>query len=380
MEKGTDYYNQPDPGRQNNQTVSQDTADTYGQSDGQYGQNTYGQQEGQPFGQGAYNPPGGQPYGQNAYNQQGQPYNQNTYNQQGQPYNQNTYGQNMNYNSGMGYGTWQKPVGKDGRPLENRYGMKLVFSILEIVSCNFITLVMGIIGCVYTNKANKAYMDGRWEDFRSYAKSSAICLWTGLGTFVAGIFLLILLWTAGGLGEAFMEGFWEGYYSTYSSYTYSSNTAGESVYVDDTYIGIPLTYREIEAAGFSLSTYDNYETLDGGEFGLYKLQNREEDTVCWGWFYNRNSWEEDITECMIIGIDVDYNCENYESFKTSEGLGFFDSMEDYITVYGEPDRRKEEIDSETLYWYLDNGSDKIWRVIEVTFEGDLVYDIDIDYR
>jgi hypothetical protein len=75
--------------------------------------------------------------------------------------------------------------------------MKLTFSILEIIACNLLSLVMGILGCVFTTKANNAYKEGRWEDFKSAKKTSTIVLWVGLVGVIISIIATIIMVVAG---------------------------------------------------------------------------------------------------------------------------------------------------------------------------------------
>ena len=102
----------------------------------------------------------------------------------------------------------------------------------------------------------------------------------------------------------------------------------------------------------------------------------------WCWFVNNANSEHYASECDIIGVDVDIFCDGYERYQTAEGLGFFDTKDDFIDVYGRPDDTyfNEDDDSELLCWYLGDGSDPVWQVMEVTFMDGLPYDIDIDYR
>jgi hypothetical protein len=60
---------------------------------------------------------------------------------------------------------------------------------------------MGILGCVFTTKANNAYKEGRWEDFKSAKKTSTIVLWVGLVGVIISIIATILM-TVGVLKSA----------------------------------------------------------------------------------------------------------------------------------------------------------------------------------
>lgn len=326
-------------------------------------QNGYYTQAGGGMGTDPYESPPQGTYGGTAESAQGSSYGGIQQNPYGNPaggayvYGQGTggYGTSPYGMGGMGYGNAPVP--------EDRFAAKLTCSILEMVSCNLISVIMGIIACVYTVKAHHSHKEGRWQDFKSEAKTSAVCLWVGLGFFVVGILGIAILWAigdsvSGGLGSA---------------YPY--------VYVDGTRMDIPSDYDTYEDLGYYLDRSDRFETLAPGEQGLYLMRNDYGDYVMWCWFENSGSYEAYVNECDIIGVDVDIYCDNYERYETSEGLGFFDSRQDYIDTYGRPDDTyMEEDGSELLCWYLGDGSDPVWRVMEVTFMDGRLYDIDVDYR
>ena len=97
------------------------------------------------------------------------------------------------------------PLDDQGRPLKNNYGLKLTFSILEIISCNLISLICGIIGCINTTKANTAYNEGRWEDFKSSAKSATVSLWIGLVGVILQIIALVAFVMMGFMLEEYID-------------------------------------------------------------------------------------------------------------------------------------------------------------------------------
>ena len=113
------------------------------------------------------------------YYQNQQSYNENPY--QWQPYSDSNY--NLNGNP---------PLDKNGNPVKNRFGLKLTASILEIIGFNLITFICGIIGCVYTTKANAAYQEERWDDFLSAKKTSAVSLWIGFGVWLFNVLIVII--------------------------------------------------------------------------------------------------------------------------------------------------------------------------------------------
>ena len=361
--------------------------------------------------------------------------------------------QQFGYNSNMGYGMGAAPVDANGKPLKNNFGMKMTFAVLEILTCcgcNILTMIMGIIGCVFTTKANNSYKEGRWDEFKSQAKSATISLWVGFGLFVIGTIISIVLWTAGGLGDAFMEGFYEGYNGTTSSYSSSRDDDDEDVddeedadddddvdddedvdydqdydvdadddnddvdvedaddnadddadnsnhgsdhgtadgatlagdvyvYVDGERINVPSEFEDLKEMGYYVASGECDEIIESGDYNLVSIMNADGDEVMWGWMYNYSNSDAYPEECTLIGVDVNMYCENLEDFCTSEGLGFYSTREDFINTYGYPDDETGEEGDEFMCWYLGDGQDTVWQVMEVTFVDGELYDIDIDY-
>lgn len=347
MQDDNNYYTQPN-GSQYGQSNQPDGYSPYGQPNQQYGYPPYGQP--------------GQPNG-SQYGQPNQPNGYLPYGQPNQQYGYPPYGQQ--YQLGMGYGMDIAPFDQNGRPIPNRFGMKLTFSILEMVLCNILSLICGIIGCVFTVKANTAYKERRWEDFKNHAKASAIALWIGFGLGMLTFFVYIILFFGiQGLAGSVDAGNGEIY-----------------VYVDGTRIDIPTDYDEMTDLGFYLSRGDGSGKLEGGDYTICKMYNSKNEQVMWCWFYNAGISTRDVTDCQIIGVNVDnYSCDNYESYRTSEGLGFQSSVQDFWEAYGAPDDVSATYNGIKYYWYLGDKDDHLWRVIEVTFEDDELYEIDIDYK
>jgi hypothetical protein len=174
------------------------------------------------------------PYGANTTEQQG------TYGTYGGTYGanpQNPYG--TAYNA---YGTVNGgPVDDNGKPLKNNFAMKLTFSILEIVSCNILSLVMGILGCVFTTKANNAYKEGRWEDFKSAKKTSAIVLWVGLvGVIISVIVSIVMLVGVFKTANDYVQNedsFWTDDSDDDDDYDYGYDSSDDDYGYDDAIVG-----------------------------------------------------------------------------------------------------------------------------------------------
>ena len=350
---------------------------------------------------------GGQQYGNQSFGTDqsfgGQQYGNQSFGTD-QSFGGQTYGQpnqQFGYNSNMGYGMGVAPVDAKGNPLKNNFGMKMTFSILEILTCcgcNILTMIMGIIGCVFTTKANNAYKEGRWEEFKSQAKAATISLWIGFGLFVIGTIITIVLWTVGGLGDEFMEGYNEGYNSSSSSHSSSSNNNHDSsnnnnsstadgdtldgdvyVYVDGDCIEVPVDFDELKERGYYVSDSESDELIESDDYNLVSVMNASGEEVMWGWMYNFGSSSAYPEECTLVGVDVNCYCENIEDYYTSEGLGFDSTVDDFIDTYGYPDEQSGEEGDEFMCWYLGDGQDTVWKVMEVRFVDGELYDIDIDY-
>ena len=330
-----------------------------------------------------YNTQPNQSTGNQNYYQSGTNQTQNngqytqTYQQTNNTYGQNQYGQSQ-YNQnqyGQSYGQYNQPQGNgyptygmnNQEPVNNNFGMKMVFSILEIISCNLITFIMGIIACVFTVQANNLYNQNRFEEFKSKAKAASICLWVGLASFIVGIIAIIGIAVIGGSAD--------------DGGSTSSYGAGTSVTVDGTYIAIPLEFSELEAMGFQLDDYSVGTEVAAGDIDFIAVDNKYGEDVMWAWIENNHSYEADATECTVIGIDVDYDCDNYETFVSEDGVTFDCSKSDLIDLLGDPDEEDVDYDDRELWrWYIGSGKNS-WQVIEITFEeGDVIFDIDIDYR
>lgn len=354
MEENKSYGVQPD-------VENQPAEQTYGapQEQPQEAQQTYGVPQGQPQ-------ETQQTYGQTNQQAYGQAYGQANQQAYGQTYgqaNQQAYGQNMGYA--------MPPVGPDGQPLKNNYAMKMVFSILEILCCcmgNVVTLAMGIVGCIFSSKANKSYQQGDGQNFKSQSKTANICLWIGLGFVVLQLIVTVISFAIDA-GK-----------STSTNSAAGGADAEVYVQVDGCEIGIPSTYAELEDMGFSVDSYNAGTTIDGGDFDFLQMTNEDGEYVMWCWFYNDSSTEKAVEECRLIGVDVDSNCENYQTYRTGEGLSFDSTAEDFIEAYGEPGEHDYEDGRDYYEWYFDNGSDVVWRVMEVTFIDGVLYDIDVDYK
>lgn len=309
----------------------------------------------------------------------------------GNPYQsgQQTYG---GYNP---YGN--VPLDKKGQPLKNRFGMKLTFSILEMISGNLISLICGIIACVFTCKANTSYKEGKWEEFKSNAKISNIFLWIGLGVCLAFYVIVIILIAAVGLsvlpvigsgssGSSVASGSYDYYdeqdYNYYddtddddyddedddadeeetedyaddweeedtedadTGYASAGVTAG-SGYTDPTVtingatVTFPLSYADFVAeTGLTMDADETGDIVSADGYDNYDITNAydsEGNDVCSIWLYNMSGSDLAMEDCYVAGI-IAYN-DGYSTapdLVMQNGITFASTQDEVRTALGEP--------------------------------------------
>lgn len=407
---------------------------------GENNQNPYYQDYGAPSqgsGQQDYNTDPYQNAGNQDYSnpyQSGQPDYSNPY-QSGQqnygnPYQngQQTYG---GYNP---YGNGNVPLDKKGQPLKNRFGMKLTFSILEMISGNLISLICGIIACVFTCKANTSYKEGKWEEFKSNAKISNIFLWIGLGVCLAFYVIVIILIAAVGLsvlpfvgsgnsGSSVGSGSYDYYdeqdYNYYddddadeeetdedadewdeedtedadTGYASAGVTAG-SGYTDPTVtingatVTFPLSYADFVAeTGLTMDADETGDIVSADGYDNYDITNAydsEGNDVCSIWLYNMSGSDLAMEDCYVAGI-IAYN-DGYSTapdLVMQNGITFASTQDEVRTALGEPSNTYSDTYSDgSLYeswnWdYADPDSD-YFDEVQIEFVDGVITKIEVD--
>ena len=394
---------------------------------GETNQNPYYQDYGAPS-QGSGQPDYSNPYqsGQQDYGSQYQSGQQNY----GNPYQngQQTYG---GYNP---YGNGNVPLDKKGQPLKNRFGMKLTFSILEMISGNLISLICGIIACVFTCKANTSYKEGKWEEFKSNAKISNIFLWIGLGVCLAFYVIVIILIAAVGLsvlpfvgsgnsGSSVGSGSYDYYdeqdYNYYddddadeeetdedadeweeedtedadTGYASAGVTAG-SGYTDPTVtingatVTFPLSYADFVAeTGLTMDADETGDIVSADGYDNYDITNAydsEGNDVCSIWLYNMSGSDLAMEDCYVAGI-IAYN-DGYSTapdLVMQNGITFASTQDEVRTALGEPRNTYSDTYSDgSLYeswnWdYADPDSD-YFDEVQIEFVDGVITKIEVD--
>lgn len=346
----------------------------------------------------------------------------------GNPYQsgQQTYG---GYNP---YGN--VPLDKKGQPLKNRFGMKLTFSILEMISGNLISLICGIIACVFTCKANTSYKEGKWEEFKSNAKISNIFLWIGLGVCLAFYVIVIILIAAVGLsvlpfvgsgnsGSSVGSGSYDYYdeqdYNYYddddadeeetdedadewdeedtedadTGYASAGVTAG-SGYTDPTVtingatVTFPLSYADFVAeTGLTMDADETGDIVSADGYDNYDITNAydsEGNDVCSIWLYNMSGSDLAMEDCYVAGI-IAYN-DGYSTapdLVMQNGITFASTQDEVRTALGEPSNTSSDTYSDgSLYeswnWdYADPDSD-YFDEVQIEFVDGVITKIEVD--
>lgn len=346
----------------------------------------------------------------------------------GNPYQsgQQTYG---GYNP---YGN--VPLDKKGQPLKNRFGMKLTFSILEMISGNLISLICGIIACVFTCKANTSYKEGKWEEFKSNAKISNIFLWIGLGVCLAFYVIVIILIAAVGLsvlpfvgsgnsGSSVGSGSYDYYdeqdYNYYddddadeeetdedadeweeedtedadTGYASAGVTAG-SGYTDPTVtingatVTFPLSYADFVAeTGLTMDADETGDIVSADGYDNYDITNAydsEGNDVCSIWLYNMSGSDLAMEDCYVAGI-IAYNDGYSETpdLVMQNGITFASTQDEVRTALGVPsDTYSDTYSDGSLYeswnWdYADPDSD-YFDEVEIEFVDGVITKIEVD--
>lgn len=348
------------------------------------------------------------------YEAQQNAYGQNNFNGQQNMYGQNAYG--------------MPPIDKKGKPMQNRFGMKLTFSILEILtlfSCNLITGILGIISCVFTAKANTAYKESRWDDFKSAAKTSAICLWVGFAGFIVEFIVWIVLIVVVGFSAASFIGSdatelyndsnydYEYDYDYDSDYNYddeedsedseetettlsvtpSNVTAGSGI--TDTTITLngatftlPVSYSDFKAAGFSISSDDEVYVLNPGYYSsTITLYDANGNDIGYCAICDNTDAPAALSECMVYGVTLHF-ADYYDAvgdIVLPNGVTAASTKDEVMTAYGEPDDSYEsddaEYDSQDYTWYYHNDAyyDDYNNSLQISYWDGVIDEIDIRY-
>lgn len=290
----------------------------------------------------------------------------------------------------------------NGKPLKNNFGIKLTFSILEMLCCcaNFITMIMGILSCVFTCQANTSYNEGRYDEFKSKSKASTIMLIVGAVFAAISIFINALFIGFG------MADFWQEFanfdmdivqddfdydYDEDFKEFYNENAQHENfedfnqVTVDGVTISLPCTYADLEAAGFFLNHTDLNAEIDAGSYEFFELHSNEKTYIADVQVVNPKEESVKAEDGMIIYLSFYYeSAEETEVFKGYEfvnGLDVFGTVDETLEILGEPDYNSvgdTDYGKQEYYeWYYE-GEDGYLSYITINFYDGELFSITIN--
>lgn len=303
------------------------------------------------------------------------------------------------------------PLDKNGRPLKNRFGLKLTASILEILAFNMISFVCGIIGCVFTVNANKAYKEAKWEEFKSARKTSAIALWIGFGALAAYLILIIFLLVfvyryadeiieySDKYGDSLYEDVWDEEITENifgeEDIIYEDEDAGvvisgegyttPEITINGQLIELPLEYAMLKEQGFSIENEEYVINIDEYEYG--DLLDEDGDLI--GYVYIANATEEPIASkdgvVFAIVLYLDECQETGLEFELHNGVTEETAESELLTILGTPDDEEYEQTEEYHYayyeWYMHHPyfSDEDFNTLDFTYVDGRMYEMGIYY-
>lgn len=339
-------------------------------------------------------------------------YNLNgTYYQSSQHYtSEDTY--SYTYGNGSDFSSQSQPAAEMGkqqdRPLRNRFGMKLTFSIVGIVMglllmcvnlvLGGLSLAVSIVALVFTCLQNNRFQAGNWQSFRHYAKISAIFLWIDLGLWVVYLILFIIVIVfAVAMGNTFFDGIKE-------SEPYSVSSEIEEIFSDETEkeentgslfhstegayvpmvkgfnqfelqeaeISLPMDMSDIYKAGFHLREDDESGVLEPGDSYGYGYYDSNDNYLGTLFIYNTTEKKIHAKDGIAGGITINGGTE--VSLRMVGGLSFTSSREEAASVLGSNVTYMTEDDSDSYYsWYFEDGG--YYTSMELDFDGNTMREV-----
>lgn len=366
------------------------------------------------------------------YTSPGTPYNPDTqtgsYNLNGQQYNscqtgegggafQNSSGQfnSYSYNNGN-YSTNNNgsvPLDRKGQPMKNNFGMKLTFSIIEMVvgllmtiaqawCFGLIPLILAVIACVMVCMQNKHYREGNWNGFTSARKASTVLLWVAFGFYMAFLVLVIVLVIIllvagagflGALGSEIgldalkdLQDVYESDYETsddwfddqFDDYNddfddYNDNfgvessggsaydtISGENLYIDGfneftlngSRLSLPMDMEDFYQTGFLMNDEDMDTLIPEDSYDGYAYYDKDGNYLGTVFVYNVTDEEIRVADGIAAGITIN-RYDNVE-LQLVNGVSFDTSSDEAVAALGKPTGTSDSDGSVYLEWYMND--------------------------
>lgn len=387
--------------------------------DAQYGFSSPGT-DGQRSGTDAGSPYGGPSSGSafsgqqtGGYNLNGQQYN--NYQTGGSGAFQNSSGQfnSYSYNNGN-YSTnnnGSAPLDRKGQPMKNNFGMKLTFSIIEMVvgllltlaeswCFGLIPLVLAVIACVMVCMQNKHYREGNWNGFSSARKASTALLWVAFGFYMAFLVLVIvvviMMFVAGAsflgalgseVGLDALKDLQDKYESDYETSDdwfdeefddYNDNfgidsdnsdsgtdstyktISGENLYIDGfndftlngSRLSLPMDMEDFYQAGFQMNDEDMDALIPADGYDGYAYYDKNGNYLGTVFVYNVTDEELKVEDGIAAGITI--NRYDDVEMQLVNGITFDTSSDEAVAALGNPTGTSGSDGSVFLEWYMND--------------------------
>ncbi|MBO5656912.1 MAG: hypothetical protein J6R94_01865 [Agathobacter sp.] len=305
-----------------------------------------------------------------------------------------------------------KLVDRYGQKIKRRFGLRLIISVL-LMPCGIFTalttLAAGIIGCIYSCKADKAYRERRLWEFRDKKKVANIVLGIGIG-----IAIVVLAWNTA-IAPTYREGnVFDGYARILEKglekiYGYDINmdtfwsdlkngdatpggkkhkldfSKAAQITVNGKTISLPCKYEDLVAAGFHIYNEDFDKNFDPAEdfyfCGLHTEAIPYLGAVAFAPTEKNETKIRDGEVFYLCFYDESEECrEAVASYGLVGGLRFGLTRDEVMKLLGEPDystSQGSEWGLEKYYeWHYQDDLDRLIYVC-VWFYDDEMYGIGI---
>ena len=193
---------------------------------------------------------------------------------------------------------------KKGKKIRNPYALRLVVSILELVFCAFsliLSVPAGILGIVFSNKANKAYKEGKVREYKNYARTTTIILLVGAVSMLAFPIATAIFETNG--------------YITNENADHPDFEDFNEFTINGTTVSVPCTYQDLEDLGYFMDYSDTHRYVEPEYYKYVYLHTESAIDVLYLCLYNDGTEDVFLTEMSVTSITF-WNCmgENDEWF------------------------------------------------------------------
>ncbi len=272
-------------------------------------------------------------------------------------YNYDAYGNNMYDNNTYGNNSYGYNVYE--APMKNNFGIKLTLSILEMLCCctSCVTMIMGIISCVFTCQANSCYQQGRYDEYKSKSTASTVLL--TIGAVFAAVSLIFNSINMALIGDDFWSELEyqlsdefgydvdiDSFLDDDSDYFYDDE-ADHPLYedfnqitIDGVTVTLPCSYAELESLGFFMNMVDMQEEVPAYSKEYYSISCTKKAYVADIEVVNTDGTPKQAKDCLVSYLNFHYEgdaeAELFAGYEFVEGIKMTSTEEDVLEILGNP--------------------------------------------